>query len=40
MKKLMWVAIIAIVCLAGCTLSGLDLKLKDPSITPAEAPTE
>ena len=31
MKKLIWIAIIGVVCLAGCTLSGLDLKVDDVS---------
>ncbi len=38
MKNLICVVIIGIVCLAGCTLSGVNLTVKDPSVTPAEAP--
>lgn len=31
MKKLIWITIIGIVCLAGCTLSGLDVKVDNAS---------
>lgn len=31
MKKLIVVAIVAIVCLAGCSLSGLDVKVDNAS---------
>lgn len=39
MKKLIVLAIVAMICLAGCTLSGLDVKLDNAStdeVKPAE----
>jgi hypothetical protein len=36
MKRLIWIVIIGIVCLAGCTLSGLDLKLDNASTDEAK----